>query len=97
MRTIPPNLPSPRASGERDRVRGNMSDKHEQLPAELIAHEAHFFHGVERSAERAAELAREVGRLNDAVREAAGELGFDDQPGDFLALLLALREREETD
>jgi hypothetical protein len=37
-----------------------------------------------------------VTRLNHAVREAASELGFDDQPGDFLALLVALRDDEST-
>jgi hypothetical protein len=72
-----------------------MSKKYEPVSPELIAQQARFLHGLEHSPERAAELAREVGRLNDAVREAAGELGFDDQPGDFLALLVALRERED--
>ena len=66
----------------------------EKLPPELIADEARLLQGLERTAERNAELAREVERLNAAVREAASELGFDDQPGDFLALLVALREPE---
>jgi len=66
----------------------------EEIPPRLIADEARVFYGVERDAERNAELAREVAKLNDAVREASTELGFDDQPGDFLALLVALREAE---
>jgi hypothetical protein len=65
------------------------------LSSELIAHEARLRHGLRnRPAGRDAELAREAARLNDAVRSAADELGFDDQPGDFLALLVALREPE---
>jgi hypothetical protein len=40
-------------------------------------------------------LGLEVGRLNRAVADAARELSFDDQPADFLALLVALRERDE--
>ena len=74
-----------------------MSQDRQALPPELIAEEARHLHGVERTPERAAELAREVARLNDAVRDAAQELGFDDQPGDFLALLIALREPESSD
>ena len=72
---------------------GSKSDT--ALPAELIAQEARLRHGLmERPAGRDAELAREAARLNDAVRSAAHELSFDDQPGDFLALLVALREPE---
>jgi len=44
---------------------------------------------------RDAELAAEAARLNDAVLSAARELGFDDQPGDFAALLVALRAPDE--
>jgi aspartyl-tRNA(Asn)/glutamyl-tRNA(Gln) amidotransferase subunit A len=62
----------------------------------LIADEARVLHGLERSPERDAELAREATRLNDAVREAARELEFDDQPTDFLAQLVLLREAGET-
>ena len=69
-----------------------MSEERDPLPPEVIAQEARRLHGIRRSAERDAEIASEVERLNDAVREAAAELGFDDQPGDFLALLVALRE-----
>jgi hypothetical protein len=64
----------------------------EALPPALIAEEARLLHGVERPPGRDAELGREVARLNAAVRDAARELGFDDQPGDFLALLITLRE-----
>src|SRR5215471_7977390 len=64
------------------------------IPPELISGEARLLQGIERPEGRDAELAREVARLNDAVREAARELGFDDQPGDFAALLAALREPE---
>ena len=69
-----------------------MNDIPEALPPELITGEARRLHGIERPEGRDAELAGEVARLNDAVRDAARELGFDDQPGDFLALLIALRE-----
>ena len=64
------------------------------IPPELISGEARLLQGIERPAGRDAELAREVARLNDAVRDAARELDFDDQPGDFTALLAALREPE---
>jgi aspartyl-tRNA(Asn)/glutamyl-tRNA(Gln) amidotransferase subunit A len=71
-----------------------MSLERKAFPPTLIADEARLLHGIERPAGRDAELAREVARLNDAVRDAARELGFDDQPGDFPALLAALREPE---
>lgn len=65
------------------------------LPPELISQEARLLHCFEhRPAGRNAELGREVARLNEAVFDAARELGFDDQPTDFLALLLALRGPE---
>jgi len=72
----------------------NSPPEHE-LPAELIAQEARLQGLGERPAGRDAELAQEAARLNDAVREAAHDLEFDDQPGDFLALLIALREPED--
>ncbi len=63
------------------------------LPATLIADEARLLHALPpRPAGRDEELAAEAARLNDAVAAAAAELGFDDQPGDFLAQLIALRE-----
>lgn len=66
------------------------------LPAELIGQEARLRHGLpDRPPGRDAELAREAASLNDAVRAAAEELAFDDQPADFLAMLVALREPEE--
>lgn len=70
-----------------------MAAESKALPPELIAQEACLLHGLkQRPAARDAELAREVARLNAAVFDAARELGFDDQPGDFLALLVALSE-----
>jgi hypothetical protein len=63
------------------------------LAAQWIGAEAQVRHGLPpRPSGRDAELALEAARLNDAVRDAAAELGFDDQPGDFVALLEALRE-----
>jgi len=63
------------------------------LAAEWIGAEAQLRHGLPpRVPGRDAELALEAARLNDAVLAAARELGFDDQPGDFAALLEALRE-----
>jgi hypothetical protein len=69
-------------------------NERDALPATLIEEEARLLHGLERPPGRNAELGREVARLNAAVSDAARELGFDDQPGDFLALLITLRERE---
>ena len=66
------------------------------LPAELIALEAEHLQSLPpRPAGRDAELAVEVERLNKAVAEAAEALSFDEQPSDFLSLLVALRERED--
>ena len=66
------------------------------LPAALIAQEARLLHRLPpRPAGRDAELGREVARLNKAIADAARELSFDDQPADFLALLVALREPED--
>jgi hypothetical protein len=68
----------------------------EPLPTALIADEARLLHALPpRPPGRDAELAAEVARLNHAVASAAAELGFDDQPGDFLAQLVALRETDE--
>ena len=73
-----------------------MAENDADLPPELIAQEALHLHALPpRSPERDAELAREVARLNAAIAAAARELSFDDQPVDFLAMLLALRERED--
>jgi hypothetical protein len=75
-----------------------MSVDHESLTPEWIADEARILHGItNRAAGRDAELAREVTRLNQAVRDAACELGFDDQPGDFFALLVAFRDDESAE
>jgi hypothetical protein len=66
------------------------------IPAQLISDEARLLHGLTHEpAVRNEELAAELARLNRAVREAADELGFDDQPGDFLVLLASLREPDE--
>jgi len=73
-----------------------MSQQNDDLPPELIAQEAQLLHGLPaRPAGRDAELAHEVARLNKAIADAAQELSFDDQPVDFLALLVALREPED--
>ena len=65
------------------------------LPPELIAQEAELLHRLPaRPAGRDAELGSEVARLNAAVADAAQELSFDDQPSDFFAVLIALREKE---
>jgi hypothetical protein len=73
------------------------SESGNALPPELIAQEARWLHRLEpRPAGRDAELAREAASLNQAVLDAARELGFDDQPGDFLALLVALSEPRDT-
>jgi hypothetical protein len=63
------------------------------LPADFVAQTARLLQRLEHQpAERNAELAREVAHLNEAVLESARELDFDDQPSDFLALLIMLRE-----
>jgi len=73
-----------------------MSDDTHRLPSEVIAGEAQHLHALPpRAPGRDAELAREVERLSDAIAAAARELSFDDQPVDFVALLVALRERED--
>ena len=76
-----------------------MANKSEtSLPAELIALEAQLLHDLPaRPDGRDAELAREVARLNKAVADAAQALSFDDQPADYLALLVALREPDADD
>ena len=72
--------------------------KHDALPPELIALETEHLQSMPpRPPGRDAELAREVDRLNKAVAEAAQALSFDEQPTDFLALLVALREAEGDD
>jgi len=72
-----------------------MSDDEVPLGSKWVAMEARARHGLlARPPGRDQELAAEATRLNDAVRAAAHELGFDDQPGDFAALLVALREPE---
>ena len=69
----------------------------EPIPTQLVTDEARLLHGLNHgSATRDAELAMELSKLNCAVREAANELGFDDQPGDFLALLMSLRETHQS-
>ena len=74
------------------------ADSQPALPPELIAQEAQLLQHLEpRPAGRDAELAHEAASLNQAVLDAARELGFDDQPGDFLALLVALREPGDTE
>ena len=71
------------------------NEKEPSLPPELIAQEALLLHRMPaRPAGRDAEIGREVARLNKAVADAAEELAFDDQPVDFLALLVELREKE---
>jgi len=63
------------------------------LPAALIAEEALLLqHLSPRPEGRDASIAAEVQQLNDAVLAAAAELTFDDQPTDFLARLVALRD-----
>jgi len=63
------------------------------LPPEFIDQAARLLQGIQHQPEgRNAELAQETMNLNEAVMEAARELDFDDQPTDFLALLIALRE-----
>jgi len=65
------------------------------LPPSLIADEAALLqHLPARAPGRDAEIAAEVARLNDAVYAAASAFTFDDQPGDFLAKLVELREPE---
>jgi len=73
-----------------------MANENEaSLPPELIAQEARFLHRMPpRPPGRDAELGREVERLNKAVADAAEELAFDDQPVDFLALLVELRDKD---
>ena len=71
--------------------------KEPSLPPELIAQEARLLHRMpERPPGRDAELALEVARLNHAVAEMAQTLSFDDQPLDFIALLIELREKDES-
>lgn len=58
---------------------------------ELIALQGEQLQDLNLTSERCAELAAEVGRYNQTVRAAAGELTFDDEPADFARSLLALR------
>ena len=68
-----------------------------ELPAELIEQEARLLHSMPpRPPGRDAELALEVARLNHAVAEMAQSLSFDDQPLDFVGLLIELREKDES-
>jgi hypothetical protein len=70
-----------------------MSADDERLSAGWIDEEARVLHGITtRAPGRDAELAAEVTRLSRAVLDAARELDFDDQPGDFPATLMALRD-----
>ncbi|HKU96334.1 MAG TPA: hypothetical protein VJR58_13710 [Vineibacter sp.] len=55
--------------------------------ATLIADLAVDLQGIRLPSARAAELAAEVDRLNGAVRAAAGQLSFDDDPSGYAALL----------
>jgi hypothetical protein len=72
-----------------------MEPENESTLAELIKQEALLLHRMPpRPPGRNAELAREVARLNRAVADAAQELSFDDQPLDFIALLVELREKD---
>ncbi|MGE0803068.1 MAG: hypothetical protein AB7G13_17540 [Lautropia sp.] len=64
------------------------------LPPALIAQEAQLQRLPARPPGRDAELAREVARLNDAIHDCMRLISFDDQPGDFLALLVNLREQD---
>jgi hypothetical protein len=70
-----------------------MSADDERLSAGWIDEEARVLHGITtRAPGRDAELAAEVTRLSRAVLDAARELDFDDQPGDFLSALVSLRD-----
>ena len=63
----------------------------ESVDPKLIALQGEQLQDLNLSPERCAELAAEVGRYNGAVKSAAGELSFDDEPADFARALLALR------
>jgi hypothetical protein len=75
-----------------------MEENYEaSLPPELIEQEARLLHRMPpRPPGRDAELALEVARLNHAVAEMAQTLSFDDQPLDFVGLLIELREKDES-
>lgn len=72
---------------------GDLPSNGDALPPSLVADEARLLqHLPARAPGRDAEIAAEVSRLNEAVFAAAAAFNFDDQPGDYLAKLVELRE-----
>lgn len=59
------------------------------ITAELIRGQAAQLHGLDTTETRCAELAGDVERHNTAIRNAAQQLDFNDEPGRFNALLAA--------
>jgi hypothetical protein len=58
---------------------------------DLILSQAEQLLDIQLSPKRATELAREVQKLNDAVRNAAHRIDFNDDPARFAATLSALK------
>ena len=65
------------------------------ITAELIGELAAQLHGLELTPARCAELAGDVERHITALRNAAQQLDFNDEPARFAALLAAYAERGE--
>ncbi len=63
-----------------------MSNK---ITAGLIRGQAVALHGLDTAETRCAELAGDVERHNTAIRDAAQQLDFNDEPARFYALLVA--------
>ncbi len=69
-----------------------MSNK---ITAALIGEQAAQLHGLELTATRCIELAGDVERHNTAIRNAAQQLDFNDEPARFNALLVAHAEQRK--
>jgi hypothetical protein len=62
------------------------------ISARLVQEWSSQLHGLEFSEARSAELAADVERHNAAIRAAAPQLDFNDEPARFAALLAAHRD-----
>ena len=63
-----------------------------KITAAMIRGQALQLHGFDVTPARGAELALDIERHNTAVRNAARQLDFNDEPGRFNALLAAYAE-----
>jgi len=69
----------------------------EKVGPELIDMQARQLQQLDLTATRCEELAREVGGYNETVREAALDLDFEHEPGDFRKVLRTLSGRASSD